>query len=78
MSKIIRDPIHNIIEIDDDALKLIDTRTFQRLRRIRQLGLGWFVYPTAEHSRFTHSLGVYHLSKRLLEVLTSRLEKRAL
>ena len=72
MGKIIRDPVHNIIEIDDDALKLIDTRTFQRLRRIRQLGLAWFVYPTAEHSRFTHSLGVYHLSKRLFEALISR------
>jgi hypothetical protein len=75
MPKIIRDPIHNIIEIDDYALQLIDTRTFQRLRRIRQLGLAWFVYPTAEHSRFTHSLGVYHLSKRLLNVLQSRLKR---
>src|SRR5690606_40646135 len=69
MAKIVRDPIHNIIEIDEDALKLIDTYAFQRLRRIRQLGTGWMVYPAAEHTRFTHSIGVYGMSKRIVNAL---------
>ncbi|MFA5536976.1 MAG: HD domain-containing protein [Bacillota bacterium] len=69
MAKIIRDPIHNIIEVEDDALALIDTVAFQRLRRIRQLGVAWLVYPAAEHSRLTHSLGVYGMSKRIMRNL---------
>ena len=69
MGKVIRDPIHNIIEVEDDVLELIDTYAFQRLRRIRQLGVAWLVYPSAEHSRFTHSLGVYEMSKRVIQAL---------
>lgn len=45
---------------------LIDAAEFQRLRRIRQLGLANFAYQSAEHSRFTHSLGAYHLADRIL------------
>lgn len=75
MAKIIRDPIHNIIEVDEIALKLIDTYPFQRLRRIRQLGLGWLVYPAAEHSRLTHSIGVYGISKRIIKNLRQNSEK---
>ena len=67
--KKIRDPIHNIIEVDGNALNIIDTVAFQRLRRIRQLGMGWMVYPAAEHSRFTHSVGTYHMSKRIMNNL---------
>ncbi|MDM7921290.1 MAG: HD domain-containing protein [Pyrinomonadaceae bacterium] len=59
--------------MDDDEgrliVGLIDTSQFQRLRRIRQLGLGHFAYQGAEHSRFTHSLGAYHLSTRILAKL---------
>ncbi len=69
MSKRIRDPIHNIIKVDKDALALIDTIAFHRLRRIRQLGVAWLVYPSAEHSRFTHSIGVYCMSKRIIDSL---------
>lgn len=53
-----RDPIYGFIEITDAELKIIDTPLFQRLRRVHQLALTKYVYPTAEHSRFTHSLGV--------------------
>ncbi|MGI8543706.1 MAG: HD domain-containing protein [Aridibacter sp.] len=50
-------------------VRLIDTAEFQRLRRIRQLGLAHFAYQGAEHSRFTHSLGVLHLATRILNKL---------
>jgi len=70
-SKFIRDPIHDIIEVDSDALKIIDTFAFQRLRRIKQLGVGWFVYPSAEHSRFSHSIGTYHVAKKVLNILNN-------
>lgn len=74
--KVVRDPVHNIIPLYGEHAgrmlpiqHLIDTREFQRLRRIRQLGVSWFTYPGAEHSRFVHSLGVYHLSQRVLGTL---------
>ena len=72
-----RDPLHNIISLDecqpDDRLivDLIDSAEFQRLRRIRQLGLAMFTYQGAEHSRFTHSIGVMHLMTRALKLLGS-------
>lgn len=77
----IRDPIHNLIVFDekDDlqadmlAWQLINTPEFQRLRRIRQLGVSEFVFPGATHTRFSHSIGVYHNARRLLRVLRSRL-----
>jgi uncharacterized protein len=75
-----RDPLHNIISLDesvsDDKLivDLIDSAEFQRLRRIKQLGLALFTYQGAEHSRFTHSLGVMHLMTRALNLLSARHE----
>ena len=65
--KVIRDPIHDYIELDDLALSLIDTPALQRLRRIRQLGFSNLVYPGANHTRFEHSLGVYHLTAHMIE-----------
>jgi HD superfamily phosphohydrolase len=65
--KVIRDPIHDYIELDDLALELIETPQVQRLRRIRQLGFSNLVYPGANHTRFEHSLGVYHLAKHLVK-----------
>ncbi len=50
-------------------IRLIDTPEFQRLRRIKQLGLGLYTYQGAEHSRFTHSLGALHLMARILDRL---------
>jgi len=69
MRKAIRDPIHRYIEIDDLAIAIIDTVEMQRLRRIRQLGFSYLVYPGANHTRFEHSLGVYHLTNVLLDRL---------
>ncbi|MFU8767936.1 MAG: HD domain-containing protein, partial [Candidatus Methanoperedens sp.] len=64
--KVIRDPIHDYIELDELALKLVDTPEVQRLRRVRQLGFSNLVYPGANHTRFEHSLGVYHLTGHLV------------
>src|SRR6266851_5186590 len=61
-------------ETDEGRLMmhLIDTPEFQRLRRIKQLGLGLYTYQGAEHSRFTHSLGTLHLMTRILDQLSDR------
>ena len=76
--RIYRDPVHNIIPLRDDSaegrlmIRLIDAPEFQRLRRIKQLGLGLYTYQGAEHSRFTHSLGALHLMTRILDQLSDR------
>jgi HD superfamily phosphohydrolase len=78
MERIYRDPVHNIIALSedraDDALliRVINTPEFQRLRYIKQLGLALYTYQGAEHSRFTHSLGVMHLMTRVLDHLGRR------
>jgi uncharacterized protein len=59
----LRDSIHRNIELEPWALELIDTREMQRLRRIRQLGTAYLVYPGANHTRFEHSLGAYKLAR---------------
>lgn len=66
-----RDPIHNYIPVYEWEKEIIDTRAFQRLRGIRQLGLTSFIYHGAEHSRFGHSLGVMHLAGRFVRRLFS-------
>jgi HD superfamily phosphohydrolase len=70
--EIVRDPLWNNIGLDDLAVRLIDTRTFQRLRYVRQLGHTHLVYPGATHTRFEHALGTYHLAGRTLALLEQR------
>lgn len=65
----IRDPIHGSIALDDWAVPLVDHSSFQRLRRVKQLGTAHLVYPGAHHARFEHSLGAYHLAGRLVDAL---------
>jgi deoxynucleoside triphosphate triphosphohydrolase SAMHD1 len=67
--KIIYDPVHGHIDIDSISIKIIDTPEFQRLRYIKQLGNVSYVYPSASHSRFEHSLGVYYLAGKLINTL---------
>jgi HD superfamily phosphohydrolase len=73
--KIIRDPVHDVIafrlERPVDALlfSLLNAAEFQRLRRIRQLGMANLVYPGADHSRYSHSLGVMETARRILDQL---------
>ena len=68
----IRDPIHGFITLNEWEREVIDHPVFQRLRRIRQLGLTDMVYPGAMHTRFEHSLGVMHLATRMFEQIRDR------
>lgn len=67
--KVIRDPVHGDMEFPSELVELMDTREFQRLRGVRQLGTANFVYPGAVHTRFDHSLGTSWLASRLLDSL---------
>src|SRR5438445_2975364 len=66
------DPIHDFIRIYESEIKVIDSSVFQRLRRIRQLAGAHLVYPSAQHSRFEHSLGVTHLAGQAATVLKDK------
>jgi HD superfamily phosphohydrolase len=70
--EVVRDPLWNNIGIDAQALAVLDTPPFQRLRYVRQLGHAFLVYPGATHTRFEHALGTYHLARRALAVLQER------
>ncbi len=71
--KIINDPVYGFIKIPYDVLfDLIEHPLFQRLRRIRQLGLTHFVYPGANHTRFQHAVGAMHLMSLAIEVIRSK------
>ena len=68
MEKVFRDPIHDYVYVQDQViLDLINTKEFQRLRRIHQLGTTSFVFHGAEHTRFSHSLGCYEVARRIVE-----------
>ncbi|CAG8591211.1 4571_t:CDS:10, partial [Cetraspora pellucida] len=75
--KIIRDPIHGYITFKKWAVEFIDTEEFQRLRDIKQLGTSYYVFPSACHNRFEHSLGTAHLAYTLTKKLhdQQRIEK---
>ena len=71
--KIFNDPVHGFITVPKGIiLRLIDHPYIQRLRRVRQLGLGYLVFPAAEHSRFSHALGALELAKRVLNNLLEK------
>lgn len=73
--KIIRDPVHDVIAFDLDRpldrllFALLNAVEFQRLRRIRQLGMAHLAYPGADHSRYSHSLGVMQTARNILHQL---------
>lgn len=67
--KTIRDPIHGTITLNEIELELIDTPQFQRLRRIKQNGLCYLIYPAMNSTRFEHSLGVMYLAGRMADHL---------
>ena len=75
------DPIHGPIKfnlndpIDYLLTQIIDTKEFQRLRRIRQMGLGWFTFHGAEHTRFGHSIGAMFIAKKIIAHLSDNFEE---
>ncbi|MDR2153031.1 MAG: HD domain-containing protein [Helicobacteraceae bacterium] len=76
----IRDSLHDLITFEDTSFeqmlwKIVQTPEFQRLRRIKQLGFSEMVFPGATHTRFAHSLGVYHIAKQLIQVI-KRLDQK--
>lgn len=65
--KVFKDPVHKYIYVQDRTIwDLINTAEFQRLRRIRQLGTSYLTFHGAEHSRFSHSLGVYEVTRKII------------
>jgi HD superfamily phosphohydrolase len=65
--KVFKDPVHKYIYVQDQTIwDLINTKEFQRLRRIRQLGTCFMTFHGAEHSRFSHSLGVYEVTRKII------------
>ena len=69
MNKQIYDPIHGFIKITPLMMEFIDTYEFQRLRDLKQLGGTYFVFPSATHTRFEHSIGVSHIAGLTMESL---------
>ncbi|WP_333784505.1 HD domain-containing protein [Thermocrinis sp.] len=65
MFKEVSDPIYEFIRVYPDELEILDTFTFQRLRHIKQLGITHMVFPSAQHTRFEHSLGVMNLAESI-------------
>lgn len=79
----IRDPLHNLIvfgtgEFEHTLWRVLQTRPFQRLRRIRQLGFSDLVYPGATHSRFAHSVGVFHTARILMRIIEGHIKDKGL
>src|SRR4051812_42045730 len=73
--KIIRDPVHDVIAfrlerpVDGLLFRLLNAAEFQRLRRIRQLGMASLAYPGADHSRYSHSVGVMETARKIIAQL---------
>lgn len=64
---IIKDPLYKVIFLDREHKQFLDSPEFQRLRFIKQTSFASYVYPNANHTRFTHSLGAYHLMNKVFE-----------
>src|ERR1700729_3476174 len=67
--KRIFDPVHHFIELSTAEARLLDLPAMQRLRRLRQLGLAYLAFPSAEHSRFSHALGALAMGARAFDEL---------
>lgn len=70
--KIINDIIHGSVNLSKLAMMIIDTPEFQRLRYLKQLSTCYFVFPNAIHTRFEHSIGTYHIAKKMLYSLKNK------
>jgi HD superfamily phosphohydrolase len=74
-TEMVRCPVHGFIHYSKNEREVIDDRTFQRLRNIRQLALSLYLYPGATHSRFEHSLGVMEMATRALDSIGMKHKK---
>ena len=73
IEKVFRDPVHNYIHVDHQVIyDLINTKEFQRLRRIKQLGTSGYTFHGGEHSRFSHCLGAYEISRRITKIFNEK------
>lgn len=71
--KVFRDPVHNYIHINHQVIyDLVNAKEFQRLRRIKQVPTTAFTFHGAEHSRFSHCLGVYEIARRVTEIFEEK------
>jgi deoxynucleoside triphosphate triphosphohydrolase SAMHD1 len=70
--KVIKDSTWGMIEVDPSCLLLLDSPLLQRMRGIRQLGFSYLTYPSAEHTRFVHSLGMFCVVSRFLDIIKHR------
>jgi len=81
--KRVRDPVHGLIpfditdQVDRTVWALINTPEFQRLRRVKQLGVSEFTFPGATHNRFAHSVGVFHVARRLMAIAEKSIKGEA-
>lgn len=75
--KVVKDLVYSYIEIDEAVQKLIDTASFQRLKRIKQLSSS-YIFPSTNHTRYEHSIGVMHLACNFFEVLEKDFRKYGL
>src|SRR6516225_3259573 len=73
--RIVVDNLHGDVELTEQEWRVVNTATFQRLRWLKQLGMGHLVYPNATHSRFAHSLGVFAIMRRIVRKLDDRTPK---
>lgn len=64
---VIRDAVHGDVYLTAEELRILDTPQMQRLRGVRQLGTAYLVYPSAQHSRFEHSIGTAEMAGRMME-----------
>lgn len=67
----IRDPVHGTIDVSGEEKAVIDSRFYQRLRHVRQLGFGDLAFPGATHTRYAHSLGAMHVASRVFQAVTA-------
>jgi hypothetical protein len=61
----LQDAVHSLFRLDGICMRIIDTPQFQRLRELKQLGLTYYVFPSASHNRFEHSLGVAYKAQEV-------------
>lgn len=71
----IRDPVHGFVHLSNVERAIVDSRPFQRLRNIKQLGMSYYIYPSAVHTRFEHSIGTVYVANQIFDVIVGKFEK---